>query len=96
MAELDSNLIKELGNWNPSTMEAVYSTKIPLEALRGMGGYSKDRGLFWCPRAGIIPPKELQEMIFPGIDEVIYNVKLDLGRKVSEYESSVFIICTQN
>jgi hypothetical protein len=61
-------------------MEKVYSTKIPLKALRGMAGQNQKRGLFWCVRAGHIPCEDLQMMIFPEIDSVNLSLTLDSGK----------------
>ena len=43
-AELDSALIKNLGNWNPDTQESVYSAKLPLKAMRVMAGHDEKKG----------------------------------------------------
>jgi hypothetical protein len=48
--ELDGLEKKNLGNWNPDVMEAVYSSKIPLKALRAMAGHRQEKGFFFVSR----------------------------------------------
>jgi hypothetical protein len=39
--ELDHSLIRILGNWDPTTQEQRYSSRIPTKALRVMAGYKE-------------------------------------------------------
>ena len=39
MLELQTEETKVLGNWRPDTHESTYSSKLPLLALRAMGGH---------------------------------------------------------
>jgi hypothetical protein len=68
--ELETSQIKSLGNWNPDCQESVYSTKIPMKALRVMAGHHKEKGLFFLPRSGLDPPESLCQQIFPFIESV--------------------------
>lgn len=73
-AGLDPDEIKQLGstlmigNWNASTMEEKYSTKIPLKSLRLMAGFSKTKGSHYLERAKLQPPPELVDKIFKHLD----------------------------
>ena len=49
LEEMDSALIKKLGNWNPDTQEDRYSAKLPLQALRIMAGHNRKKGLYYLP-----------------------------------------------
>ena len=40
--ELDQSLVRILGNWEPSTQEQRYSSRIPTKALRVMAGFKAD------------------------------------------------------
>jgi hypothetical protein len=69
LSELDSLSIKQLGNWNPDTQEDRYSSKLPLKAMRIMGGHEENKNLMFLPRAEITPPESLVRQIFPFLEE---------------------------
>jgi hypothetical protein len=73
--ELDSKYIKVLGNWDPGTFEAVYSAKMPLQALRGAAGFGIEKGRHWSARQHCIPPDPLQEQIFPFVEDQLAAVR---------------------
>jgi uncharacterized protein (DUF1499 family) len=52
------------------TMDSYYSTKLPLKTLRQMAGHNEEKQGFYCPRAAVIPNEELQQKLFPFIDDV--------------------------
>ena len=45
--EITREDIKNLGNWEPSTQEARYSTKLPMKALRTMASYESFANHGW-------------------------------------------------
>jgi hypothetical protein len=47
-----------MGNWNPQTLEKVYSLKMPLIGLREMAGHGKEIRKFWIARGGVVPPED--------------------------------------
>ena len=74
----DESHIRRLGRWNPQAMEGCYVTTMPIKAMRALAGFGNDRsGTFFIARAGIIPPVELQRLIFPQIE--IWEERLRLG-----------------
>jgi hypothetical protein len=68
LEEMDSSLIKNLGNWNPDTQDDRYSAKLPLQALRIMAGHDRKKGMYYLPRSGVKPPEELSRSVFPFVD----------------------------
>ena len=67
MVELTNEDTKVLGNWRPDTHESVYSSKLPLPALRGMGGHPQRKGTFYVPR-NIEVPDALSKQVFPFLE----------------------------
>jgi hypothetical protein len=56
--------IEHLGDCSTSQLEESYSTKLPMEALRVMGGHEKTKGGYLLARGAFIPPEELQKRKF--------------------------------
>lgn len=55
--DVEGDKIRQLGNWNPSIQESYYSTKLPWEPMRKMGGWGAN---YYNPRATVnIPPSLL-------------------------------------
>ena len=67
--EDDSEDLRRLGNWDPKIQEARYSTKLPMKIIRSRAGFQKANGLHYNPRVSLIPCENLQEQIFPWLDE---------------------------
>jgi hypothetical protein len=69
--EDDSEDLRRLGNWDPEIQEARYSiTKLPMKIIRSHAGLQKTNdGLHYNPRVSLIPSENLQEQIFPWLDE---------------------------
>jgi hypothetical protein len=60
-----------LGNWahkDGLVYHAHYDAKIPFSAMRSCAGCGKDIGRYYLPQAKIMPPVELQEMVWPNIE----------------------------
>ena len=66
--EVDDNYIKRLGNWSPDTQEKIYSSKMPLPAMRVANGHVLERGCHFNPRTVVEPLDGLCRMIFPFIE----------------------------
>ena len=75
MAEDCPDHIHFLRNWNPKTQETRYGTKLPMKILRSKAGFKIADGLRFNPRVTLIPPIELQKMIFPWLDEALESFK---------------------
>ena len=61
--ELDGYHINDIGNWNVDTRRDVYSAKLPMKAMRVMGGHPEYKGSVYLPRANLDPPLTLQNNI---------------------------------
>ena len=68
LAELNPEVIKQLGHWDRRVYERHYSSNIPFQALRVIAGFSKDQGVHWNPRMHLLPPQHLQLMVFPFVE----------------------------
>lgn len=66
--EIAPEIINCLGMWDPNTQQKAYSAKIPTKALRVMAGF-QDADSYFVPRTNVVPPENLQKMIFPFIEE---------------------------
>jgi Centromere DNA-binding protein complex CBF3 subunit, domain 2 len=79
MMELSEQQIQNLGNWEPSQRQEIYSEKIPLQALRVMNGHSHLRGSVYIPRFTMDIPLALQalaqQQIFPWAESKLADVQ---------------------
>jgi hypothetical protein len=48
--EIESRDIQQLGNWDPSTQQARYSTKLPMRPIRAIAGFQDAGGMHYNPR----------------------------------------------
>ena len=87
MAEVPPEYIKILGNWNPDTQESVYSSKLPLPALRVAAGFEVEKGSHYNPRTEIEPPQELQQLIFPELESVMEGVTATINKRIAEVQN---------
>lgn len=80
MQELSEQQIQNLGNWEPSQRQEIYSEKIPLQALRVMNGHPHQRGSVYIPRFTLdLPPPLLaiaREHIFPWAESKLADVEM--------------------
>lgn len=70
-AEVEEELIRNLGNWNPNVFEQRYSKKIPIKALKAMAEFANgDLDGHYNKRVADDPaiPNELRKMIFATLD----------------------------
>ena len=49
MLQMSSDTIRLLGNWEPKIQETSYSTKLPMAAIRAMGGFEMAQGMHYNP-----------------------------------------------
>ena len=66
-AEVLTQAIEALGNWNTTVYNQSYSLNLPWEALRAAAGFRKEKGFYWIPRAHLDVPEELKNKVFPNI-----------------------------
>jgi len=99
LLENDEAGTKTLGNWCPDTQGKFYSTKLPLSTMRMAAGFSEAAGTFWCPRSAVIPPMELQNMVFPWVEASLERVKASSlsnhSRTTSLPTALAFLECMQ-
>jgi hypothetical protein len=68
LQEIPGDEIDELGNWNVSVRDAIYSAKMPLRPMRGAAGFSADKGRHYSPRQSYQADSQLAEQIFPSVE----------------------------
>ena len=68
--ELDSDQIRQLGNWKKDVFQSVYSQGFPLAALRGSAGFDVGKGLHLNPRTSLEVPyqEELYGLFFQHVE----------------------------
>jgi hypothetical protein len=45
--DIEPSDIRQLGNWDPTMQEKAYSGKIPIRAMKGVGGYNAWGGVYF-------------------------------------------------
>jgi hypothetical protein len=50
MLEEEIRLIESLGNWNPSMQGSCYSTKLPMQPIHKLAGFTDANGMYYNPR----------------------------------------------
>ena len=80
-----------LGNWDPKTQDARYSCKLPIKAIRVLAGFDDDE-LHFSPRVVCEPPEELQQMIWPWIEEELELVFDAIRRDGKERRTAVCVL----
>jgi len=86
LKEIPGDEIDELGNWNVSVRDAIYSAKMPLRPMRGAGWLSADKGRHYSPRQMLSSSESLERMLFPCIEEK----EADLERAALEHPNRKF------
>ena len=77
--------LRRMGRWAVDRMTGCYISSYPLKGLKSMADFRTDQGQnYFLPRASIVPPKELQDMVFPTAEE-----ELKLAREASVKELAV-------
>jgi hypothetical protein len=50
MLEEENAAIQTMGNWNPSMQSSCYSTKLPMQPIRKLAGFTDANGMYYNPR----------------------------------------------
>jgi hypothetical protein len=50
MLEEENSAIQTMGNWNPSMQSSCYSTKLPMQPIRKLAGFTDANGMYYNPR----------------------------------------------
>ena len=50
MLEEETRVIETMGNWNPSMQSSCYSTKLPMQPVRKLAGFTDANGMYYNPR----------------------------------------------
>src|SRR5579859_1410928 len=61
--------LRRLGHWDTSRMARHYSSGVSREAAREMAGHKRGEGGYYLNRECLVPPVELQRMVFPLLEE---------------------------
>src|SRR5271155_2579030 len=62
--------IRRAGRWNSDALTNCYLTHLPRKLMRSMAGFSPSiQGNFYLPRAKTLPPRSLEQAVWPFIDE---------------------------
>jgi HEPN domain-containing protein len=56
LLEVEQDIIRLLGNWDPSTQESSYSTKLPMKAVRAANGFVLAEGMHFNARTVVEGP----------------------------------------
>ena len=75
MAGADPHSIARLGLWAMEAMSQSYLGDFPLEAMRGVAGWSVRGGSFYLPRGSLEPPQSLAKQIFPEIESWLQKMQ---------------------
>jgi hypothetical protein len=57
--DVNSEYIRQLGNWNLNCTDTSYSAKLPMQAIRNAAGFVQGNGLYCNPRTILEVPNEL-------------------------------------
>jgi hypothetical protein len=62
--------IRRAGRWNNDALTSCYLTHLPRKFMRSMAGFNPSvQGNFYLPRARILPPRSLEQAVWPFVDE---------------------------
>lgn len=70
LLEMSSDEIRQLGNWDPSTQEKCYSSKLPMKGIRGKASFIAANGMYFNPRTVLEPPDDLKRQVFPFLEKL--------------------------
>jgi Centromere DNA-binding protein complex CBF3 subunit, domain 2 len=103
--EMSQDEIRIMGNWDPKTQESTYSAKLPMKAIRTMGGFNEGSGMHYNPRTSVEVPETLAKMVFPWLEEsmnqitayeTIHKVRKDTARCFLNYMSQLRRVVIQD
>ena len=62
--------IRRAGRWNSDSLTNCYLTQLPRKFIRSMAGFSPSaQGSFYLPRAKVLPPRSLEQAVWPFVDK---------------------------
>jgi hypothetical protein len=62
--------IRRAGRWNSDALTNCHLTHLPRKFLRSMADFNPSmQGNFYLPRARVLPPRRLEQAIWPFVDE---------------------------
>jgi Centromere DNA-binding protein complex CBF3 subunit, domain 2/Transcriptional activator of glycolytic enzymes len=79
MLQEEAEEIRRMGQWNPSTQDNCYSSKLPMGPIRKLAGYHSNNKCYFNTRATIMPDDKLLRMCpigkwsYDALDGVIQN-----------------------
>ena len=59
MLEEESEEIRRMGQWNPSTFDTSYSSKLPMGPIRKLAGFHSSNKCYFNTRTSVIPEEAL-------------------------------------
>ncbi|KAI8883794.1 hypothetical protein K501DRAFT_183825, partial [Backusella circina FSU 941] len=77
---------RRVGRWGTDRMVGYYVSSLSIEAMKSLAGFSGRDENYFLPRAVILPPMNLQVLIFPDIEfwqEKFKNVFLQVNDSVA-------------
>jgi hypothetical protein len=67
---INEGQIRRAGGWNSDALTNCYITHLPRKFMRSMAGFSPSiQGNFYLPRAKTLPPRSLEQAVWPFVDE---------------------------
>src|SRR5262249_1999012 len=67
---VDEGQIRRAGRWDSDALTNCYLTHLPRKFMRSMAGFSASvQGNFFLPRARVVPPRSLEQAVWPFVDE---------------------------
>ncbi len=77
--------IRRGGRWNNDALTKCYLTHLPRKFIRGMAGFNPSiPGNFYLPRAKVLPPRSLEQALWPFVDEWLAWFNSNLGADGAE------------
>jgi hypothetical protein len=62
MLEEENSAIQTMGNWNPSMQPSCYSTKLPMQPIRKLAGFTDANGMYYNPRTVVEVEESLLQL----------------------------------
>ena len=87
LLEEESQAIRQMGQWNPSTFDNLYSTKLPMHPMRKLAGYTSDSKMYYNIRTTVDPPEVLLKsrpigkFMYKSLDALVANGEVESGSK---------------
>ncbi|CEI86180.1 hypothetical protein RMCBS344292_00624 [Rhizopus microsporus] len=63
-----SNQQKKVGKWGTDRMVGCYISSLPMGAMKSLAGSPSHQGNYFLSHTVVVPPKDLQVLIFPDIE----------------------------